>query len=264
MPMERVLQLKGVQVNKITQQEFDLRVDAGNITPSMIEQQLYMDYDFTMEVQKNCENLKPVAMSGSYNDLTDKPEFEPTIVNNTLTSQSIDEALSAFQGTVLDSKIAETNIKVNGVENKVISINNDITSINSNLTTIDNRVTEVQNSIPVLGTKKYLHRIRLSIVSSDRKKSAQLFCDYYSDKAEAYTEVAFTTMTSHTDSIPVTGNINQLIGNSFESTYAYQLSILNFNGGYAFIMNGNIEIDTYSSYKDDWTITDNVVGYIFA
>lgn len=236
MAIERALQLKDVQVNKISQAEFDARVEMGAITPDMIEQQLYMDYAFTMEVQKNCEQLKPVAMSGSYNDLTDKPNFEPIVINNTLTSQSTTEALAAAQGKVLDDKITAAN----------------------------QRITEVQNSIPVLGTKKYLHRIRLSIVSQDRKTSAVLFCDFYSDRQDAYTSPAFTTMASHLESIPVTGRIQKIEGSTLTEPVPYQLSILNFNGGYAFIINGTIEIDTYTAYMDDWTINDNVVGYIFA
>lgn len=231
MAIERALMLKGVQVNKISQAEYTARVKQGLITESMIEQQGWLDYAFTMEVQKNCEELKPVAMSGSYNDLTDTPdlsEFEPTTVLNTLESSSTESALAAAQGKVLNEKINMLDIKINE-----------------------------------LGTKKYLHRIRLSLVSSDHKTSAQVFCDFYSDSATPYTNFAFTTMSEYTDVIPVTGNINQ-ITSSIEKTYAYQMSILNFNGGYAFIINGNVEIDTYSGYESEWSITDNVVGYIFA
>ena len=221
---------KDIISNKIGLVEYNARVEAGNITPTMIEQQVWVNNLLTMQDQENCHNLKPVAMSGSYNDLVDRPEIKNVVVNNSLTSDSATQALAAAQGKVLDEKIKN-----------------------------------VDGKIPVLGTKKYLHRIEMSIVSQDRTKSAQLYLDYYSDIAEPFTDCVFTTMSSYAQRIPVTGNMFMINSGNPTQTYAFTLSILSFNGQYAFIMNGNaVEIDTYDGYKNDWTIKDIVVGYLFA
>lgn len=219
---------KDVFTNKIGLQEFNLRVEGGSITDTMVAEEIWINNKLTMQDQENLHNIKAVALTGSYNDLTDKPEINQVVVNNTLTSDSITEALSAAQGKVLNDRITT---EVNNLDSK----------------------------IPSLGTKKYLHRIRLSIVSKDRRSSAQMFVNYYSTQSTPYTTFDFVTMTSHTNAIEANGNYN----NMADSTYVWNLAILPFNGGYAYIMNGSKEIDTYTGYEDDWTIQDTVEGYIF-
>ena len=60
-------------INKISKAEFDVKVAAGVITPTMIEDEVWINQDVTIEDQEKLRNLKAVATSGSYNDLTDKP-----------------------------------------------------------------------------------------------------------------------------------------------------------------------------------------------
>lgn len=69
-------------INKISKAEYDAKVSAGVITPTMITDEVWINSSVTIADQENLTNLKTVATTGSYNDLTDKPTI-PTVPTKT-------------------------------------------------------------------------------------------------------------------------------------------------------------------------------------
>lgn len=62
-------------INKISKAEYDAKVAAGVITPTMIADEVWINQNVTIADQENLRNIKTVALTGSYNDLTDKPSI---------------------------------------------------------------------------------------------------------------------------------------------------------------------------------------------
>lgn len=60
-------------INKISKAEYDAKVAAGVINETMIADEVWINANVTIADQENLKNIKPVALSGSYNDLADKP-----------------------------------------------------------------------------------------------------------------------------------------------------------------------------------------------
>lgn len=71
--MAEVRSITNPVINKISKAEYDLKVAGGVITDTMIEEQVWINQDVTIADQENLRNIKTVALTGSYNDLTDKP-----------------------------------------------------------------------------------------------------------------------------------------------------------------------------------------------
>lgn len=71
--MAEVRSITNPVINKISKAEYDLKVASGLITETMIADEVWINQDVTIADQENLRNLKTVATSGSYNDLTDKP-----------------------------------------------------------------------------------------------------------------------------------------------------------------------------------------------
>lgn len=69
-------------INKISKAEYDVKVAAGVITDTMIADEVWINQDVTIADQENLRNIKTVALTGSYNDLTDKPTI-PTVPTKT-------------------------------------------------------------------------------------------------------------------------------------------------------------------------------------
>ena len=302
-----------VLVNKISYPEYKARVDIGDITPSMISEQVFIDYNFTMEVEQNCINLKPVAMSGSYNDLTDKPEIPtPVTVINTLDSTSETDALSAYQGNMLNQDLTSlsneftnlndnvgklssdlTTLTTQVNEIPVIDVINDLTSSsttaalsaaqgqvlnnaiktnaenittnatniskNSDAITLQADLEALQGQVPT-GTKMYLHQITISVINANRNKTAYLFIDYYSTQDTPYTSVGFVEIPYRN---PYRcGGYYLDLSSSTDSKAAWQVSIVPFNGTFAFIVNGSNGVEVDADLQAS-TITDNVIGYLY-
>lgn len=195
--------LRDVISNKISQSEYTALVNAGALTPSLIEEQIWLDFNFTMETQKNCENLKPVAMSGSYNDLTDKPEIPtPVTVVNALDSTSETDALSAYQGNVLNQNIETLSDNLQTLNDNYTELSKDVTTLSNDLTTLSQKVDDIPTvevinnltsdsttaalsaaqgkelkslidslNIPTITPKCYLYNVSLNFLSSDARTS---------------------------------------------------------------------------------------------
>lgn len=71
--MAEIRSITNPVINKISKAEYDAKVAAGIITETMIADQVWINQNVTIADQENLRNLKAVATSGSYNDLTDKP-----------------------------------------------------------------------------------------------------------------------------------------------------------------------------------------------
>lgn len=71
--MAEVRSITNPVINKISKAEYDAKVAAGMITETMIADEVWINQDVTIAHQENLKNLKAVATTGSYNDLTDKP-----------------------------------------------------------------------------------------------------------------------------------------------------------------------------------------------
>lgn len=80
--MAEVRSITNPVINKISKAEYDAKVTAGLITDTMIEEQVWINQDVTIADQENLRNIKTVALTGSYNDLTDKPTI-PTVPTKT-------------------------------------------------------------------------------------------------------------------------------------------------------------------------------------
>lgn len=80
--MAEVRSILNPVINKISKAEYDLKVAGGVITDTMIEDEVWINQDVTMADQENLRNIKTVALTGSYNDLTDKPTI-PTVPTKT-------------------------------------------------------------------------------------------------------------------------------------------------------------------------------------
>lgn len=71
--MAEIRSITNPVINKISKAEYDAKVAAGVITNTMIADEVWINSNVTIADQENLRNLKTVATTGSYNDLTDKP-----------------------------------------------------------------------------------------------------------------------------------------------------------------------------------------------
>lgn len=80
--MAEIRSITNPVINKISKAEYDAKVLAGVITDTMIDEQVWINEDVTIADQENMRNIKTVALTGSYNDLSDKPTI-PTAPTKT-------------------------------------------------------------------------------------------------------------------------------------------------------------------------------------
>lgn len=112
-----------------------------------------------------------------------------------------------------------------------------------------------------LGTKKYLHRIKLNL--SDQvsgtapTKMAVIHLDYYSEQETAYTNPNFATI-ALANSIRCSGYYTDTDTSLTEKNFVYEIALPQSN---EFVLNSSFSITIQSTGS---SITDEVVGYIFS
>lgn len=112
-----------------------------------------------------------------------------------------------------------------------------------------------------LGTKKYLHRIKLNL--SDQvsgtapTKMAIIHLDYYSEQETPYTNPNFATI-ALANSIRCSGYYTDTDTSLTEKNFVYEIALPQSN---EFVLNSSFSITTQSTGS---SITDEVVGYIFS
>lgn len=112
-----------------------------------------------------------------------------------------------------------------------------------------------------IGTKKYLHRIKLNL--SDQvsgtapTKMAVIHLDYYSEQETAYTNPNFATI-ALANSIRCSGYYTDTDTSLTEKNFVYEIALPQSN---EFVLNSSFSITTQSTGS---SITDEVVGYIFS
>ena len=108
-------------------------------------------------------------------------------------------------------------------------------------------------------TKKYLHRLKYSVVSADKKNSANLTLDYYSTQATAYTgvtDISIAYATPHACSGFYTDGNTDLTA----KLSCWSVAIAYASSQWSFIFNGN-EFSTTIDL-DYSTVTDEIIGYV--
>lgn len=99
-----------------------------------------------LNTKANDADLSPVAKSGSYNDLTNKPTIPPAV--------TVDNALSAtsenpVQNKVINTAITQVNTNVTNLSGRVDAVEN----VNQTQTTdIQNNATAIANLVAYIGT----------------------------------------------------------------------------------------------------------------
>ena len=108
-------------------------------------------------------------------------------------------------------------------------------------------------------TKKYLHRLKYSVVSEDKKNSANLTLDYYSTQATAYTgvtDISIAYATPHACSGFYTDGNTDLSA----KLPCWSVAIAYASSQWSFIFNGN-EFSTTIDLNYS-TVTDEIIGYV--
>lgn len=126
---------------------------------------------------------------------------------------------------------------------------------------LDGNTGKIPNERLNLGTKKYLHRIKLNL--SDQvggtapTKMAVIHLDYYSEQETAYTNPNFATI-ALTNSIRCSGYYTDTDTSLTEKNFVYEIALPQSN---EFVLNSSFSITTQSTGS---SITDEVIGYIFS
>lgn len=126
---------------------------------------------------------------------------------------------------------------------------------------LDGNTGYIPNERLNLGTKKYLHRIKLNL--SDQvsgtapTKMAVIHLDYYSEQETAYTNPNFATI-ALASSIGCSGYYTDTDTSLTEKNFVYEIALPQSN---EFVLNSSFSITIQSTGS---SITDEVIGYVLS